>query len=361
MRFLTPAMLTIVLLFVVGGLVVAYVVKSLFAAEPVAAPAPRNYPMAVADLEPGTVITAAHLAQGPYSGPSQKTFARADSVLIGRVVRERITAAAPIDTTKLYPPGEYPPVEVAYGMRAVSLEVGGGAAVVDGIVKQGEYVDVHFTPTGLNDARFRGGLTMTLFKGTKVLAINRSRSNTVGRGTGSNTITLELTPEQANILLLAKGKGDLNLTYTPDGAGNGGVALENDDRAFLEEILGLAPLPEPKKPVITEHYRGAGRGVMAFNDDGTPWTGGGYGNQGDGYGYGGGRTPPMQSGGHEPTGGSPFGGYYRGIDSPGGGVGGGQFNSSPNNRSSNGSPRLIPSPGGGGTGEGRSSPAFDGV
>lgn len=365
MRFLTPAMLTVILLLVVAGLVVAYVVKNLFATEPVAAPAPRNYPMAVADLEPGTVITAAHLAQGPYAGPPQKTFARADSILIGRVVREKIVAATPIDTTKLYPPGEFPPVEVAVGMRAVSLEVGSGAAIVDGLVRAGEYVDVHFTPSGYNDDRFRGGLTMTLFKGVKVLTVNRGRSAVgAARAGGINTVTLELSPEQSNILLLAKGKGELNLTYTPDGPGNGGVALADDDRAFLEEILGLAPPPEPKKPFVTEHYRGAGRGVMAFNDDGTLW-GGDFG--GDSYGYGGygtgTRPAPRQVGGHEPTGGFGGGGYYRGIDvqSPPPGA------SSLPNAAPHGTPRLIPSPNsnnsnnGSGATEGRIPPGFDGV
>lgn len=361
MRFLTPAMLTVLLLLVVAGLVVAYVVKNLFAVEPVAAPAPRNYPMAVADLEPGTVITAAHLAQGPYAGPPQKTFARADSILIGRVVREKIVAATPIDTTKLYPPGEYPPVEVAVGMRAVSLEVGSGAAIVDGLVRAGEYIDVHFTPSGYNDNRFRGGLTMTLFKGVKVLAVNRVRSVGAGRAGGFNTVTLELTPEQSNILLLAKGKGELNLTYTPDGPGNGGVALADDDRAFLEEILGLAPPPEPKKPFVTEHYRGAGRGVMAFNDDGTLW-GGDFG--GDSYGYGGygtgTRPAPRQVGGHEPSGpGGWSGGYYRGIDAPSAPPG---SHALPN-AAPHGTPRLIPSPNNNASGatEGRTPAGFDGV
>ncbi|MFV0444593.1 MAG: Flp pilus assembly protein CpaB [Planctomycetaceae bacterium] len=371
MRFLTPAMLTIILLLVVAGLVVAYVVKSLFAAEPQAAVAPRLYPMAVADLEPGTVITSAHLAQGPYTGESSRTFARGDSILIGRTVREKITAAQPIDTTKLHPPGWIAPVEVAAGMRAVSISMGDGSTVVDGLVKAGEYVDVHFTPTGVSDQRFRGGITMTMFKGVKVLAVNRSRSSMSARG--ENTVTLELTPEQVNILDLAKRKGEITLAYTPDGKGNGGIAIADQDRAFFEEILGLSPPPEPKKPFITEMYLRGGRGGMAFNDDGTLWTG--YGNNGLGNlnnGYGGdGRVAPHQNGGVEPTGnnggyggyGGYNGGYYRGIDNrnvqggvntnpaqgggPVGGPGGGPAGAQ------GGVLRLIPSPNAGSsTGEG---------
>lgn len=346
MRFLTPAMLTIILLLVVAGLVIAYVVKSLFAAEPVAAVPPRLYPMAVADLEPGTTITASHLAQGPYSGESQRTFARSDTILLGRTVREKITAAQPIDTTKLHPPGWIAPVEVAVGKRAVSLSLGDGAAVVDGLVKAGEYVDVHFTPTAVSDRRFRGGLTLTMFKGVKVLSVNRNRSSASARG--ENTVTLELTPEQVNILELAKQKGSLNLAYTPDGAGNGGIAIEDDDRAFFEELLGLAPPPEPKKPFITEMYQRGGRGAMAFNEDGTRWSGSGYGDNGDGdYTDGLGRPAPHQSGGHEPTGnggGGDGSGYYRGIDAQN--APSGPSDSQNQNAVPNGVLRLIPSPNG---------------
>ncbi len=331
MRFLTPAMLTIILLLVVAGLVVAYFVKGLFAAAPPAVAQPRLYPMAVADLEPGTTITSSHLAQGPFSGEAQRTFARSDTVLIGRVVREKISAAQPIDTTRLYAPGERPPVTVAVGMRAVSLDLGDGAAMVDGLAKANDYVDVHFSPSGLDDVRFRGGMTMTLFKGVKVLTINRMRSNSSNRS--GNTVTLELSPEQANILLLAKEKGSLNLTFTPDGQGDGGVALADADRAFLEEILGLAPVPEPKKPFVTEHYRNGGRGVMAFDDQGALWSGGGH----DGAGANGlGRRAPNQVGGHEATGDGWGGGRssdFRGIN-----------NSQDSTGADATSPRLIPSP-----------------
>jgi pilus assembly protein CpaB len=340
-RFLTPAMMTIILLLVVAGLVVAYVVKSLFAVEPQAAAPPRLYPMAVADLEPGTQITASHLAQGPYTGESKRTFARADTILIGRVVREKITAAQPIDTTKLYAPGEMAPIQVAEGMRATSLSLADGAAVVDGLVKPGVYVDVHFTPSGMEDRRFRGGLTMTMFKGVKVLAMNRMRIMAQSRGT--NTVTLELSPEQANIILLAKDKGRLDLTYTPDGLGNGGVALADEDKAYLEEILGLAPTPEPKKPFITEYYRRGGRGAMAFNDDGTPFSGTDNGNGGW---NGDGRTPPHQFGGYEPTG-SDWGSYFRGIDnktSPNAPQGAGAQPNAGQNTGNGSGMRLIPSP-----------------
>ncbi|MFG0334016.1 MAG: Flp pilus assembly protein CpaB [Maioricimonas sp. JB049] len=265
MKRLTPAMLTVIMLLVVGGLVTAYVAKNLLARDETPPEDPVvNVPMAIANLEPGTVITEAHLALGPArrSGLDREVV-RSNRVLVGRVVRNGIKAAEPIRTTDLYPPGEYPPLEIAEGMRAVSIGLGDGSAVVDGLVRPGQYVDVHFTPESYPDDDYTGGLTMTLFKGVKVLAINRaSRAGSVGRG--SNSVTLELTREQANILILAKQKGALQLTYTPEGAGTGGVAVSDEDRATFDEILGLDPPEPPEEPTVTEIYSGTGRRVLSF-------------------------------------------------------------------------------------------------
>ncbi len=334
MRFLTPAMLTIILLVIVGALVLAYIAKSLFASDEVVEVERRTYPMAIADLEPGTVITRAHLAQGPWPVNQQKpTFARSDSILIGRVVKNKLKAARPIDTLDLYPPGEYPPIEVSAGMQAVSIELSSGADIVDGLVKPGEYVDVHFTPDVVGDERFRGGLTMTLFKGVKVLQMNRTQG---GRRSARslNTVTLELQEGQANILLLAKRRGSINLTYNPNGPGSGGVAVSDEQRAYLDEILGLKPLEEPEKPFVTEIYYGSGRSETAFDKNGRPY--------GSGYGYSGGRNygtgtreAPSQQGGFEP----PVRGrglYYRGINLPNN-----TQEPAPDNEM-----RLIPSPNG---------------
>ncbi len=269
MKALTPATLTVILLLIVGGLVVAYVAKNMLAQEEPPPPERRLYPMAVSDLEPGTVITDAHLAQGPYYGKASPTFARSKTILVGRIVREKISAATPIDTTLLYPPGELPPIDLAVGMRAVSLTVGAGADVVDGLVQPGAYVDVHFTPSGDSVPAMRGGMTMTLVKGVKVLSINRTRGSRIDR---ANTVTLELTPEQANIVLLANAKGALTLVYTAAGPGDGGIAVADADRAYLEEILGLAPPEEPEEPIQIEHFSGPRRSIIRFRQDGTPWV-----------------------------------------------------------------------------------------
>ena len=264
MKRLTPAALTLVMLVVVGLLVVGYVAKNLLARE---APPPSDpvltLLMALSDLQPGTVITQGHIALGRLreSLMVPETI-RSDEVVVGRVVKQPIQAARAILTTDLYPPGEFPPLDISPGMRAVAVSLDDSTSAVDGLIRPGQYVDVHFTPSSYRDQAQTGGLTMTLFKGIKVLAINRS---TAGGGAGArgNNVTLELSEEQSNILIQARDKGSLTLTYAPEGKGGGGVAVGRDDRATLDEILGLDPLQEP---FTSEIYYGSGRNVIQFQN-----------------------------------------------------------------------------------------------
>jgi pilus assembly protein CpaB len=253
---------------VVGGLITAYIGKRLLATEekpPVVRT--RNIPTPLGDLEPGMVVTEAHLGVAPI----RVTDLEADMLvstrgIVGRVVRERIPALSSIRANQLFPVGEHPPLEVEKGMRAVSIGLSENVAIVDGLLRPGQFADVHFTPENID--RF-GGLTMTLFRGVKVIAINRSYVPASVEDVG-NTVTFELTPEQSNILLLARGKGDISLTYNPEGKGNGGVTIGRDDRATLDEILGLEPEPKPPVPVPpfeSSIYRQTDRSTHFFRDD----------------------------------------------------------------------------------------------
>lgn len=272
MRRLTPAALVVVMFGVIGLLVVGYFAKTLFAQKekPVASTL-RDVPMAVADIKPGTVITDLHLGTGRYDRTKlSPDVLLGNRVIVGRVARDEIKAATPIKAAQLYQPGELPPLDIGPGMRAVSVEVGDGVAMVDGIIKPGDRVDVLFTAQGGssgNDNTYQGGLTMRLFESVKVLAINRNFSQgKVERG--NNNVTLELTVAQTNIVVLAKDKGKITLTYNPNGHGNGGLALSNDERVTLFEMLGLEKSAAAKEPFTTEIYRGSGRSTNQFDDRG---------------------------------------------------------------------------------------------
>ena len=239
---------------VIGLLVTAYFAKILLAEEPKAklieAPkAPvvefREVPMALGAMEPGTQVTAAHLGTGrvrvdaslePETLLSERSFYRPRG-------ENPIQAATPIRSSQLYQPGERPPLEVVPEMRAVSV-CSRPMAPLSADFCGRSTVDVYLTPqsSDSSDPRFHGGLTVTLLNGVRVLAVGGgSEMNSIAEPTtkSGNTVTLELTPEQANMMILRRDeRGEIALSYNPDGKGSGGVAMKNQDRATMEEILG---------------------------------------------------------------------------------------------------------------------------
>lgn len=270
MRILTPARVTILMLLVVGGLVAFYVAKNVFAADE---PAPadsqtRAVPMAVSDLKPGTIVTEAHLGLGRLQTSKFKDYPGMlleNRAIVGRVVKKPVLAGTPIISSDLFDPGEIPPLQVAAGMRAIAVSLKGQTALVDGRIGPGQYVDVHMTVTdsqrtdGGNQPR-GGGVTLTLFKGVRVLAINSTTARALGRD-NSNSVTLELTSGQANIMILAANRGEITLSYNPEGRGNGGVGVNNENRATLDEILGMT---SANGTYEIEAYRGSGRSTLKF-------------------------------------------------------------------------------------------------
>lgn len=265
MRRLTPASLSMLMFLAVGGLVAAYIGKTLLAKdEPVAEVEITTIPMALADIEPGMPITEAHVGNGRI--PADKVepdMILNDRVVIGRVAKKEIKAGSAFRPDLLYPPGVRPPLDVADGMRAVTVEVQETSDLVDGLVSPGQYVDVHLTASaGTDDPRMGGGLTMTLFRGVRVLAINGGS----GLSRAANSATLELTPKQANVMILAQERAKITMTYNPQGKGNGVVDVPEENRATLEQILGLQPLPKPEPPFVSEHYGAGNRNVIQWKD-----------------------------------------------------------------------------------------------
>ncbi|MHC4879558.1 MAG: Flp pilus assembly protein CpaB [Planctomycetota bacterium] len=305
MKQLTPAKLVMLVFVAMGCMIVLYVVKTLTAREtPPPVNTTRIIPMLVGDLEPGTVITDRHLGRGPWPGSDIKDdVLLSENGIIGRVVKTPIEAATPIHGAALYPHGQLPPLRVSEGYRAVTISIREQAAIMNGLIKPGDFVDIQFTPRDLaEDPRYEliGGMSIKLFKGVRVLALNRDFVQTPIQAT-NNSITLEIANEDTGILDLAARKGDLTLNFTKDGDGRATVEVENPDRPTLEEILQLPPLPEPPPPppappappepdrFTSRVYR---RSAMATHNfvDGVPSSGGsgsGYNTDYHGGGAGG--------------------------------------------------------------------------
>ena len=314
---LTPAKVTMLMLVAVAGLIGLYIVKGLFADEKkVERPKIINMPLAAAHLSPGTKITAEHIGMGPFPVAELKEdMLRSNRVIVGRVVKEAIKPGHPLRGEQLYEPGENAPLVVSDGKQAIALPVKTSAEMVDGLIKPRNFVDVHFTldsqAGGTLDPRISrlGGVSMTLFKGVKVLALNKSLHQAPVLATG-NSVTLELGAEQTNVLLVTQARGSISLTYNPSGEGDGGVALNNADRATLWEVLGLKKPAttglESEKPFVTETFKGVHGGEVLWGKDGRKFEARAGGNIRD-------REWPAGSADAEAGGG--LGGTFGGSDS----------------------------------------------
>ena len=279
---LTPWMLTVAAFAVICLLAVTFFIKKLWATEVVQVPPipARTMPMAITEIEPGTVITLKHIGNGPV-GPDEKlapdTITNLNS-LVGRIAKEKIPSAVPLQGSMFYAIGDYPGLQIEDGKRGVTIIVDAATAILSGMIKTGQYVDVHMTTdagarnrlqsNGGSVASERTGMTTTLFKGVKVVAMNRGGASPALQGGGmSHNVTLELDEKQALYMLLAQQKGQIALTYNPAGAGPGGVNVNPEsDRVTIEQLLGLTDAPAEEKPFKTEHYRGTGRSSSYWRD-----------------------------------------------------------------------------------------------
>ncbi|MFN0199670.1 MAG: Flp pilus assembly protein CpaB [Planctomycetaceae bacterium] len=269
MKNLTPAKVSLLMFGIVGFLIIAFVAKRMMAVdEPPPEVTTRNIPMLVSEIAEGTVISASHLGLGPINIQNlTPDILLSNRAIVGRVAKVKISAATPLRADMLYQIGQLPQPDIGKDMRAVSVSLAETVAIVDGLIKPGDFVDVHLTASdSARDDRLQGGLTMILFRGVRIVAINRNYAQGPVENSGNN-VTLELTQEQANIMILAQKYGGVTLTYSPDGKGNGGLALDSKDRVTLEQILGLKPIPKPGPPYFAEIFRGPSREEVYFESN----------------------------------------------------------------------------------------------
>ena len=282
MRRLTPAGVSTMMVVVVALLVTAYFAKLMRAEErrPVATTQPmpgattqprpvevRSVPTAATTLEPGTVITAAQLGMSRARSDALGPDVLQDKSVIGRVVKERIAAGSLIRSAQLYATGERPQLTASRGMRGVSIALRRAVSPITGLT-EGQYVDVYLTPRAdaANDGRLQGAVTLTLFRGVRLLAVTPSPPGTEA----VDVAMLELTPDQAAALILARQRGDIALSSNPEGKGDGGIALKPRDRAAFDELLGRPadPAASAGRPTTftSEVFKGSARSTRQFEE-----------------------------------------------------------------------------------------------
>jgi pilus assembly protein CpaB len=148
------------------------------------------------------VAEAAEVAKEQLTGPHAPV---AD--LVGAVVREEILAQEPMTKRKLVRAGSagIMAITLESGMRAMAVPLSPESAA-GGFILPGDHVDV-VQSRQAEEKRFASA---TILRNVKVLAIDQAIGSKDQAVVGA-TATLELTPRQSEILVLAKSEGQLTL------------------------------------------------------------------------------------------------------------------------------------------------------
>ena len=192
------------------------------------------------------------------------TDADAQGAVYGAALRKRFDPGEPIRRNDIVKPGdrEFLQVVLPPESRAIAIPVSTGGAGT-GLVSPGDRVDVILTQNFLKDGGgelvrtplTRRSVSETIAQNVRVLAIDAPNTKPAGAGPGNfgRTVTLEVTPRQAERINVAVELGKLTLTLRnlstatapsqpvePTWAGDVSPALFG---AAQEKPIALAPKP----------------------------------------------------------------------------------------------------------------------
>jgi pilus assembly protein CpaB len=142
----------------------------------------------------------------------------------GAVLRGAVERGAPVTTDLIVKPGErdFLRVVLTPGQRAIAIPVKTGGASA-GLLEPGDQVDVILTQkfSDKDERMARRSVAETVAEDLRVLAIDEpkgAKTNMVEQGEFGRTVTLQVTPEEAQKINVATELGKLSLTLRPAGA-----------------------------------------------------------------------------------------------------------------------------------------------
>lgn len=212
--------------------------------------------VAAREIDLGTALDASAITTlaWPSSTPPEGSFAD-PAALHGRVLRTALARGEPILASKLAPVGARGGLSAAIGegRRAITVRVNEVIGVA-GFALPGNLVDV-MVHTTVDDAR-RGGngapLSKIVLEGILVLAVAQEASRDEMRPKVVNAVTLEVTPEQAELLDVARSVGNLSLVLRnpADRREAATPGMGKADLLRTASVATPAPAPAAPRPVV---------------------------------------------------------------------------------------------------------------
>lgn len=181
------------------------------------------------------------VAQWPVATVPVGAYGRIDSVA-GRVARVPIFNGEPIVPGRLAPEGTEPGLisKITPGKRAKAIRINDVSGIA-GLIPPNSRVDVVLTTTLGNAAR-TGKIFM---QNMRVLAMQTATAKTEdGRPIPATVATLEVTPEELELLAVAQAQGTLELALRGYGDPDS-VKTDGATTATLERALRDAPTTRP--------------------------------------------------------------------------------------------------------------------
>lgn len=211
--------------------------------------------VATRDIELGQPLNASMLAAVPWPAGSVPNGAfNSVGALDGRVLRAQVLRGEPLLEAKLAPVGTKGGLSalIGEGRRAITVKVNEVVGVA-GFALPGNYVDVL---VNTQDDRERP-VSKIVLERILVLAVAQEASRDDTKPRVVNAVTLEVTPDQAERLDLARSVGNLSLVLRnqvdENQAGTDGVRkaeLLGEVPAPVAAVPAAAPAPAPRPRLV---------------------------------------------------------------------------------------------------------------
>ncbi len=209
----------------------------------------NNVVIAKVEIPVGSRIIAEQLtvAQFPRSVSPDGVFTKVDENLIGRVAVTRIAAREPITESRLAPIGSAAGLSsvIPEGYRAMNVRVD-DVVGISGFIMPGALVDVVVTIEPPEGGNQRERISKIVLQNIKVLANgqNLDKPKNEKEAERVKTVTLQVTPDQAEKLALASSEGRLQLVMR-NSIDQGDEVTAGATKQSLLTGDRAVPVPEP--------------------------------------------------------------------------------------------------------------------
>ena len=231
--------------------------------------------VAAQDIPPGTTINEEVIKKGmikttpwPKNSIPVGAFSSPQQV-VGKINRVKILANEPILESRLAGEGAGLTVRLEAGKRALAVRVD-EIIGVSGFIVPDDRVDVILTTTPLG-ANQDAKISKIVLQNKRVLSVAQSTEQKDGKPQLARSITLEVSPEEAEKLSLASQEGQIVLALRGLGDDSETRTIGSNKRDLLslaaasqKTPAGGAPTPPPAEKYRVEVILGSNRNVVEF-------------------------------------------------------------------------------------------------